>query len=76
MRFIHLHERRPEVEPRARREHLARFLASYLRRVPASYIAPMSRTQVVLTWLVVGPLFLGLFLLFGWMTSAPPPGAH
>ena len=34
----------------------------------------MSRTQVARTWLVVGALFLGLFLLFGVMTSAPPMG--
>jgi len=64
MRFIHLHERSPEEE---QRERLARFLASYLRRVPAPYIAPMSRTQVVLTWLAVGAVFLGLFLPFGVM---------
>jgi|GraSoiStandDraft_57_1057295.scaffolds.fasta_scaffold206570_2 hypothetical protein len=33
-------------------------------------------SPVLLTWLLVGAFFLGLFLLFGLMISAPPPGAH
>lgn len=53
-----------------------RFLASYIRRAPASYIAPMTTTEIVLTWLTAGLIFLALFLLLGWMGSAHVPAGR
>lgn len=73
MRIMQTHKRRDADQQRTRRDRAARLLASYIRRAPAPYIAPMTTTELVLTWLVVGLIFLALFLLLGWMGSAHVP---
>lgn len=76
MRFGHRSMHNPEEERRTRRERAARLVARYIRHAPAPYMAPMTTVETILSWLVIGAIFLGLFLLLAWLSSAPAIGPH
>jgi hypothetical protein len=60
--------RRPDAVADRNRE-AARLVSWYIGRSPAPYIAPLSKTALVLAWLLGVAIFLGVLLLLAWLGS-------
>jgi hypothetical protein len=52
-----------------RRRKAAQLVSWYIGRAPAPYMAPLSKTALMLLWVLCIGIFLGVLVLLSWASS-------
>jgi uncharacterized protein involved in exopolysaccharide biosynthesis len=61
--------RRARDAEQDRRRKAAQLVSWYIGRAPAPYTAPLSKTALVLLWVLCIGIFLGVLVLMAWASS-------